>query len=117
MRILVFALSFLVLTEAQALDLTIPLPLEAHTTVERLNVDYDCAGESFAVDYINAGPVSLAVFSYDNAPVVSALVLSASGARYAGGRFIWWTKGNHASLYDLMKGEDAPPALECSERN
>ena len=40
-------------------------------------------------------------------------VLSASGARYAGRQYTWWTKGNSADFYDLTKGEDARPEFSC----
>ena len=73
------------------------------------------AGQKLEVDYINAGPVSLAVFVRNGELVVASNVLSGSGARYAGGKYIWWTKGADGSLYDLTQGEDADPVLECSE--
>ena len=94
-------------------EITIPLPLD--TAVDRNLIDYDCGDLSINVEYINAGPVSLAVFAYEGEPVVASNVLAASGARYAGGRFIWWTKGADATLYDLTLGEDAPPAAECRQ--
>lgn len=73
---------------------------------------YRCDGVAVQAEYINAADVALAVLSIEDEFVVASNVLSASGARYAGGRFIWWTKGDAADLYDLTKGEDAPP-LHC----
>ncbi|WP_276522740.1 MliC family protein [Cupriavidus necator] len=35
----------------------------------------------------------------------------ASGARYVGGRYEWWTKGEEGTLRDLMQAENAAPAL------
>ena len=40
--------------------------------------------------------------------VLMVNVLSASGARYAGQQYVWWTKGNSADFYDRTEGEDAP---------
>lgn len=117
MRILVFTLFVLFGIRAQAAELIIKLPLDGGASVEHQTVRYDCAGQTLAVEYINAGPVSLAVFAYDGEPVVATNVLSASGARYAGNRFIWWTKGAEGSLYDLTRGEDAAPILQCAEAN
>ena len=42
-------------------------------------------------------------------------VLSASGARYAGGQYIWWSKGDTADLYDLTEGGEETPAASCRE--
>jgi len=114
MRIHIIAFALLAATQAQAAELTITIPDNADLTVERVNATYDCSGETLDVEYINAGPVSLAVFAYDGEPVVAANVLSASGARYAGRQYIWWSKGADGSLYDLMQGEDAEPVLQCT---
>ncbi len=76
-------------------------------------VSYDCAAAALQVRYVNAGDVSLAVFEADGETVVAVAVVAASGVRYAGGRHVWWTKGDEASLYDAMRGEGAEPILEC----
>lgn len=116
MRIKLAALVMLAAGHASAADLTITIPGE-DLKPERIQATYDCAGQELAVDYVNAGPVSLASFSYEGEPVVAAIVLSASGARYAGRQYIWWTKGSEASLYDLTQGEDAAPILQCTEKS
>jgi membrane-bound inhibitor of C-type lysozyme len=46
---------------------------------------------------------------------VFASVISASGARYASGQWVWWSKGSDASLYDTTLGEDAEAVLTCTE--
>lgn len=99
--------------EAEA-DVTIRLPLSEPP--DQISIDYDCDGHAMTVEYYNAGPISLAVFAYEGEPVVASNVLSASGARYAGGRFIWWAKGVEGSLYDLTLGEDAEPVAVCHEK-
>lgn len=45
--------------------------------------------------------------------IVAAITVSASGARYQGGRYIWWTRGEEGSLYDVMAGPDADPIATC----
>jgi membrane-bound inhibitor of C-type lysozyme len=117
MRAIIISLTLLAALPAHALDLTITLPSRGDIAIDRLKASYDCSGATFEVEYINAGLVSLAVFEYDGAPFVAANVLSASGARYAGGHLIWWTKGAEGSLYDLTLGEDAAPILQCTEAN
>jgi len=116
MRIKLAALVLLAAGQASAAELTITLPGDADLAPERIQVTYDCADKSMDVEYVNAGSVSLASFVVEGEPVVAAIVLSASGARYAGLQYIWWTKGDNASLYDLMQGEDAAPILECTEK-
>ncbi|WP_274423054.1 MliC family protein [Chelativorans sp. YIM 93263] len=102
---------------ARSIELAIELPEAGEISAERIDATYDCGSQAMmSVEYVNAGPVSLAVFAHEGEPVIASNVLSASGARYAAGPFIWWTKGPQASLYDLRNGEDAPPVLECTEQ-
>jgi len=115
MRIKLLAIALLAASQASAAELTTSIPGYTDLAAERIHATYDCAGQTVEVEYTNAGPVSLAAFVYDGEPIVAANVLSGSGARYAGRQYIWWTKGNDASLYDLMQGQDAAPVLECSE--
>jgi len=100
---------------ADAVEIVIGLP--DGIDVEQVKVDYDCGRNDMSVEYVNAGPVSLAVFTYEGKPVVAAAGIAASGVRYAGGRLVWWTKGAEASLYDVTKGENAPPVAECREKS
>ncbi|URK88916.1 MliC family protein [Rhizobium sp. RCAM05350] len=46
--------------------------------------------------------------------VIASNVLSGSGAKYAGGQYVWWTKGDEANLIDAMKGED-DAGIACSK--
>lgn len=41
-------------------------------------------------------------------------VVSASGAKYVGGEYVWWTKGNEASFYHTLT-EDHAMSLTCVE--
>ncbi|MDR6755480.1 heat shock protein HslJ [Mycoplana sp. BE70] len=78
-------------------------------TVDRQTVAYDCDGDlKVRADYINAESVSLAILSFGDNFVIASNVLSGSGARYAGGQFEWWTKGDEGTLKDLTKGAEAP---------
>jgi len=96
-----------------ASQITIPLP--EGTEVSTVEAAYECAGKRLPVTYINAGSVSLAVLTIDGETVVAANVISASGARYAGSRYVWWTKGDDADLYDLMQGGEDRPVASCVE--
>ncbi|MCF3639429.1 META domain-containing protein [Rhizobium sp. TRM95111] len=91
-------------------EITLRLPQTA--AVDRQTVNYGCDdGANFAVEYINAGAVSLAVLTIGDASIVTSSVIAGSGAKYAGGKYEWWTKGDEATLYDLTRGETAPGVL------
>lgn len=98
--------------KVQAAEFTVAVPEAA--AVERRSVAYVCEdGGALTVDYINAADVSLAVFAWQDATVVAAVGPSGSGARYAGGRYVWWTKGAAATLHDALAGPDAAPLASC----
>jgi membrane-bound inhibitor of C-type lysozyme len=84
---------------------------------ERKTVKYGCKGDTdqLSVDYINAAPNYLALLPIDGATLLFNTVLSGSGAKYAAGKYIWWTKGNDGSLYDETQGPNAKPILTCSQ--
>lgn len=112
------AASLLAPTAAQAIETSLHIELATDTDFERRVMQYDCsAGEPFSVTYINAAPNFLALVpvAEEPEPLVFAAVVAASGARYAAGQWVWWTKGAEASLYDATLGEDAEPVLTCSE--
>jgi membrane-bound inhibitor of C-type lysozyme len=114
----VIAALFLTTTGAAALAAGVPkisLDVENGSPNMRTTAHYDCGGRTMDVDYINVEPNFLALVPVDGKERIFVLVLSGSGARYASGPYIWWSKGNAASLYDETKGENAPPVLTCTE--
>jgi len=84
--------------EEIAIELPEPMPYSAET------IFYDCAGRPVEAQYINAGDVSLVTLLIGEEFVVAANVIAASGARYSGGQYIWWTKGDRADLVDFRNG-------------
>ncbi|MGV6875169.1 META domain-containing protein [Pseudochelatococcus sp. B33] len=99
---------------AQSRSATITIEVPHALKVDRSRLTYDCAGTPVEVEYFNAGGTSLATLSLRGEFVVAANVIAASGARYAGERLIWWTKGDKADLYDLTKSEDTPVSCEVT---
>ena len=98
-----------------AADVVIRLP-QAPSVVRNV-VTYACEGLPqirIMVEYITAGSNALAVVPVSGEALVFAGVLSGSGARYAAGHYIWWTKGTSADLYDQRRGEGAKP-IGCQE--
>lgn len=91
---------------------TITVPMPGGTDVSRRSVAYACGERTLVAEYIDAGAVSLASLQIGNEYILAANVLAASGARYAGGPYVWWIKGDEATLEDLTAGEDVRP-LQC----
>lgn len=100
---------------AQSPSAAITIDVPDARSVERNKVAYDCAGTPVNVEYINAGGTSLATLSLNGQFVVASNVISASGARYAGGPYVWWSKGDSADFYDLMKDADKPVSCTSAE--
>lgn len=79
---------------------------------------YQCDGRSddLRVEYIDAAPNFLALVPVEGGTLVFANVIAGSGARYAAGKWIWWTKRASADLYDVTKGANADPVMRCNEK-
>ena len=98
---------------AAEVAISISIPVTGGAAVQSTGVAYDCGGKAVAATYVDAGTVSLAVLEIDGETVVASNVVAASGAKYAGGRYVWWTKGEGADLYDLIQGGEETPAARC----
>jgi membrane-bound inhibitor of C-type lysozyme len=99
------------LGSASAADLTLPVPAE---NVKRSVVNYDCDGDPLKVEYINSGENAFAILPMRSDRLVFVNVVSGSGVRYASGPYIWWTKGQQASLSDERQPSSAT-VLDCHE--
>ena len=92
-------------------DIVIHLPLDV--AVERETIVYGCDdGRKVFAEYVNAANVSLAVLKIGEETVVVSNVVSGSGARYAGGVYEWWSKGDEATLRDVIK-DGTGPGIAC----
>ena len=116
--IFVAAIAALLPGTAGAAQTSLQIELNAGRDFERHVMTYDCATETpITVTYINAAPNFLALVPIADEPeeLVFASVIAASGVRYVSGKWVWWTRGSEASLYDTTLGEDADAVLTCSE--
>lgn len=106
----------LVAAPAGAVETSMQLVLTLEGNAQRDVITYQCEGieEPLTVEYVNAHPIFLALLAVEGEQLVFVNVISASGARYASGRWVWWTQGQDASLYDEMADEDAEP-VSCIE--
>lgn len=94
-----------------------PLAVAQLRTNDRHVVAYVCAnGKSLTVTYWNAdNGQSFALVPIDGKPLLLVSTLAASGVKYQGAKYTWWTKGNNADLYDETAPKDASPLLAgCS---
>jgi membrane-bound inhibitor of C-type lysozyme len=105
----------------EATDLTIHLTGEA--PVSRRVVQFQCdstgvqmglpAG-AFPVEYLDGDGNSLAVLPIGGRSLIFANVISASGARYAAGRYIWWDAGSRGvHLYSDFDSLDGKKQATC----
>ncbi|WP_295809570.1 MliC family protein [uncultured Nitratireductor sp.] len=115
MRRTVLVFTSILAAASPAFAATLEIDLPNVETIETTAVSYECPEGTVAATYYNAGDTSVAVVTIDGSSVVMSNVLAASGSKYAGGPYVWWTKGDNADLYDLMKGEDAEP-ISCTAK-
>lgn len=107
------AFSMSVATGAMAEELVIPLPKD--TTVEKVETVYQCATDKVEAVYFNAGEISLVRLGLKDGVTVAANVISGSGAKYQGGIYVWWSKGEETDLYDLMADPEMKKPVHCVE--
>ena len=108
------AFSMSVATGAMAEELVIPLPND--TTVEKVETVYQCAADKVEAVYFNAGEISLVRLGLKDGVTVAANVIAGSGAKYQGGIYVWWSKGEEADLYDLMADPEMKKPVHCVEK-
>ncbi len=101
-------------SSASAGEINIKLPDDTEVTTN--SVLYKCGEKNVSVTYYNAGDISLAELELEDETIVASNVISGSGAKYAGGVYIWWTKGETADLYNLMDDPDQSKPTNCVEQ-
>jgi membrane-bound inhibitor of C-type lysozyme len=97
-----------------------PLTFPDLPGVEPQTFDYACAGgATLHVSYWStANGQSFALVPVNGKPLLFVDTIAGSGVRYLANRYVWWTKGPHADLYDTMAGPNAPPIVAgCVEQH
>ena len=81
------------------------------------DVRYTCeGGKTLLVKYMTVGDTPLAAMTLNGKTLVFANVMAASGARYASGQYVWWTKGPTGFLTDeTLPGGRNQLYRDCSE--
>ncbi len=104
MRVAFPAIVAVLFAGAAHADVSLSVPLHTGATSTVTTATYSCAGgEPFQVQYVNAGANSLALLPIDGEERIFVNVVSGSGARYAAGQYIWWSKGDTATLENEME--------------
>ena len=97
-------------------DVSIGVGLSITGNAEIKLAKYACEGhDPIVVQYVNASPNFLALIPVAGQTLIFVNTLSASGAKYESGQFVWWNKGADATLSDITEGLDAAPVLTCTE--
>jgi membrane-bound inhibitor of C-type lysozyme len=114
---LALAAAFAALATPAFAGASVTIGLTVTGDIERKVVTYGCEGrDPLIVEYLNAAPNFLALVPIGDQTLVFVNVISASGAKYESGSYVWWTKGSDATLHDITEGLDAAPILTCSEQ-
>ncbi|CAK02611.1 MliC family protein [Bartonella tribocorum] len=100
---------------AGSLVIEVPDDPEPTTEVATYQCDTDTGKEHVEVTYLNAGNISLVDFKWQGKRILASRSISASGAKYMGGPYIWWTKGNEAMLSDLINDPEEKNLIQCVE--
>ncbi|WBU62612.1 MliC family protein [Paracoccus aerodenitrificans] len=78
-------------------------------------LEYECGEEQpFDVHYLTSETDVLALVPVDGIHRIFVNVVSASGARYVSGQYEWWTKGENATLTDMIEDESL---LDCTSNS
>ncbi|GAA5102930.1 MliC family protein [Wohlfahrtiimonas larvae] len=76
--------------------------LEGYTTTA--TESYQCGTDQITATFLNHEDNSIALMSInDENPILLANIISASGAKYQGGIYELWTKGDTATFRNLLK--------------
>ncbi|MBB5073712.1 membrane-bound inhibitor of C-type lysozyme [Bartonella callosciuri] len=111
------SLSLLGLTSAFASSLVIEVPDDPEPTIQTIayQCDMGTSKERFEATYHNAGTISLVDLKWKGKRMIGSNVIAASGAKYVGGPYIWWTQKNEATFYDLMNDPNEEKPINCVE--
>lgn len=111
------AIAAVTLASPALADVSVGIGLSLSGDAEIKTVQYLCDGRDapLTVQYINAAPNFLALIPIEDKTLIFVTTVSASGAKYESGQFVWWDKGTDATLSDVTEGLDAAPVLMCSE--
>ncbi|MET3559475.1 membrane-bound inhibitor of C-type lysozyme [Bartonella japonica] len=102
-------------TFAGSLLIEVPDTPEPTTETVTYQCDMGTNKDRVEVTYYNADGISLVDFKWKGKRVIGSNVIAASGAKYVGGPYIWWIKGDEAIFYDLLNDPERKEPILCVE--
>ncbi|WP_336293793.1 MliC family protein [Bartonella sp. CB169] len=111
------SLSFFGSVNAFAGSLIIEVPDNPKPTTETIVYQCDTGTSKERVEaiYHNADNIALVDFKWKGNRIIGSNVIAASGAKYVGGPYVWWTKRNEASFYNLISDPNEEKPIHCIE--
>ncbi|EJF76470.1 MliC family protein [Bartonella birtlesii] len=105
------------LSNTFAASLVIEVPDDPEPTKETIayQCDIDTKKERVEATYLNAGNISLVDFKWKGKRIIGSRSMSASGAKFVGGQYVWWTTKNEAVFYDLISDPKEEKPIRCVE--
>ncbi|EJF87137.1 MliC family protein [Bartonella rattimassiliensis] len=100
---------------AGSLVIEVPDDPEPTTEIVSYQCDTGTSKEHIEVTYLNAGNISLVDFKWNGKRIIASRSINASGVKYMGGSYIWWTKGDEATLSDLINDPEGKNLIQCVE--
>ncbi|UNE54208.1 MliC family protein [Bartonella machadoae] len=100
---------------AGSLVIEVPDTPEPTTEIVSYKCEMGTKKEHVEATYYNAGDISLVDLKWNGKRVIAANVIAASGAKYAGAEYIWWTTKNEASFYNLINDPKEENPFLCTE--
>ncbi|WP_409361283.1 MliC family protein [Bartonella heixiaziensis] len=77
---------------------------------------YQCSNEKQKMrveeTYYSSHDIGLVDLKWNGNRIIASNVIAASGAKYVGGEYVWWTKGDEASFYNILT-EDHETSFTC----
>jgi membrane-bound inhibitor of C-type lysozyme len=112
-RSIVAILGVIGLTSVTHVAFAMPLTVPQIQTATTNTLRYKCSGgDALTVQYMNTkNKQSFALLTVDGRKLLFVNVLAASGAKYVGDHYTWWTKGPEGTLSDDTADPKAAPML------
>ncbi|GAA5104261.1 MliC family protein [Bartonella jaculi] len=116
--LVVLSLSLFSSISAFAGSLVIEVPDDPEPTTQTISYQCDMgtSNEHVEATYHNAGNIALVDLKWKKGKrIIGSNVIAASGGKYVGGQYIWWTTKNEVILYDLINDPKEEKPIHCVE--
>ena len=94
-------------TRAEPLSLDLDGPIDRQSGAYECRASADAKPTPLSVEYLNMPANNLAIVPIGGSPRLFVSTLSASGAKYVSGEWVWWTKGPRGDLYSERRTDSS----------